>query len=520
MDIVRIKKQKNTLIIKATYEGLNVNKNAFNCEVLYYTKKYLKENKKSVKSVLSFYNIDTVIYKDEESFLATFELIVADNIVFDYKDSLSLRVLNRLIKSNYKRIECFFMPGDYVHEFSKKNVSVIFKNDLAFTSDFVKYNDLNNLKQVYYKKDINFYSKREIRDNFKHFLDINKGLKIINMYYYSKEDTTFIINAIKEKSKKGIRVFIHQNEDNAPVIGRDVNYLKKLNKDEDFELKIIYDEEFFDKRVFSLFSNNVLKLASIIVIYVGIVLMFSTRFSEYSAALEIRKLETDLIENDDLTLEEAIVVDEVDDIKENTQTTISEEHIETREVVNYSNIPKSYEKLSKINPDVVGWIKVNNTSINYPVLQSTDNDYYLKHDIYGNEMISGWIFMDYRNNSKDLNKNTIIYGHAARSGLMFGTLYKTTYDWWINNDKNHIITFNTLDEETSYQIFSIYKTDVTSDYLRVNFSNSEDYMSFIEMIKNRSIHNFDVEIKEDDKIITLSTCSGTNRRLVIHAKKL
>ena len=525
MDIVRIKKNKDMLIVKSSYEGLNINKNAFNSEVLYYTKKYIKENSSSVKNVLSFYEIDNVTYKDEEAYLTLYNLVNASNITFDYKDSLSIKVLNRLLNSNVKRIECYFMPSDYVHEFSKKNVSVIFKNDLAFTSDFVKYNDLNNLKQVYYKKDINFYSKREIRDNLKHFLNVNKNLRVINMYYYSKEDITYIANTLREKNKKNIRVFIHQNEDNASIIGKDASYLKKLNKDNTYEIKVIYDDDFFDKRVFSLLSNNTLKLASIIGLYVGIVLMFSTRFSEYSAALEIRKLEVDLTENtvidnnETQETQEEIVIDEVDDTSVNTVTVI-ENNVETRTVVNYTNVPKTFEKLSKINPDVVGWIKVNNTSINYPVLQAADNDHYLKYDIYGNKMISGWIFMDYRNNSIDLNKNTIIYGHAAKSGLMFGTMYKTTYDYWLNNEKNHIITFNTLKEEGSYEIFSIYKIDETSDYLKVNFINDEEYMSFINMIKNRSIRDFNVNITKDDKIITLSTCSGTNRRLVIHAKRI
>ena len=519
MEIVRIKKIKNSLFITSLYEGLNINSNVFNNDVLYYTKKYIKENRDLIKKLLNDLNINKVIFTDEESFFAVYEIVNKDYVVFDTKESLSIKTMNKLLKSNVKKIECFFMPGDYVHQFSKKNVSIVFKNDIAFTSDFVKYNDLNNLKQVYYKKDVNFYSKREIRDNLRHFLSINKNLKVINMYYYNKEEISYLIELLNDKNKQDIRIFIHQNEDNALLIGKDSNYLRRINKTNSNVLSVIYDEEFFNNRIFSLLTNNALKLASIIVIYVGVVLVFSTKFQEYSAALEVRRLETEL--NEVSTEEETpVVIDEVDDTQVNTQITTNEEHIEVQKVINYSEIPKTYEKLSKINPDVVGWIKVSNTSINYPVLQAADNNYYLKHDIYGNEMISGWIFMDYRNNSISLNRNTIIYGHAARSGLMFGTLYKTAYDSWLNNEKNHIITFNTLLEDGSYQIFSIYKIDETTDYLKVNFVDDDDFNSFIDMVRKRSLYDFNVEVDASDKIITLSTCSGSNRRLVIHAKKL
>ncbi len=519
MDIVRIKRNKNSLIVTSLYEGLYINSNAFNNEVLYYTKKYLNNNKESIRKLLKSLEINKVIYQDEEAFFSTYGIINSDCVVFDTKESLSIKAMNRLLRSNIKKIECFFMPGDYVHQFSKKNVSIIFKNNLAFTSDFVKYNNLNNLKQVYYKREINFYGRNEIRENIKHFLNVNKYLKVVNLYYYNIDDIRFILELLINKNRNDIRLFIHQNEDNVSLISKDLNILRKLNKNDNYELKVVYDDDFFNKRIFSLLTNNTLKLASIIVVYVGLVLMFSNRFQEYSAALEIRKLEAEL--NDKAAdNDENIVIDEVDDTSINTQTIINEQHIEVKETINYNNIPRAYEKLSRINPDVVGWIRVNNTSINYPVLQAADNNYYLKHDIYGNEMISGWIFMDYRNNSINLNKNTIIYGHAAKSGLMFGTLYKTTYDWWLKNENNHIITFNILDEENSYQIFSIYKIDETTDYLKVNFADNNDFIDFVNMIKKRSLYDFNVNVTEDDKIITLSTCSGTNRRLVIHAKKL
>ena len=178
-----------------------------------------------------------------------------------------------------------------------------------------------------------------------------------------------------------------------------------------------------------------------------------------------------------------------------------------------------FDELKAINNDTIGWITVNNTNINYPVVQSKDNDYYLKRDYYKNKNRHGWVFMDYRNKADNLGRNTIIYGHNLANQKMFGTLRYALNSSWYNKTANQIITFNTVKANMRFQIFSIYKVPVTADYLKTDFTSDEDYLSFIKMIKDRSINDFNVEIKADDKILTLSTCSnGHDQRLVVHAK--
>ena len=101
---------------------------------------------------------------------------------------------------------------------------------------------------------------------------------------------------------------------------------------------------------------------------------------------------------------------------------------------------------------------------------------------------------------------------------MFGDLTFATSRWWYTNPQNQIITFNTLDKEMKWRIFSVYRTDYTTDYLKTNFYNDEQFMEFVNLIKGRSINDFNVNVKPGDKILTLSTCTGSNnRRLVIHA---
>ena len=126
--------------------------------------------------------------------------------------------------------------------------------------------------------------------------------------------------------------------------------------------------------------------------------------------------------------------------------------------------------------------------------------------------------MDYRNNAKSLDSNTIIYAHNRYySGVMFGTLNNVTKNNWRNNPDNLYITFNSMYEQMTWKVFSIYNIEVTSDYLYTNFNTNEEYQKFINLIKDRSNFKFDTEVTTQDKILTLSTCLDNNRRLVVHA---
>ena len=129
--------------------------------------------------------------------------------------------------------------------------------------------------------------------------------------------------------------------------------------------------------------------------------------------------------------------------------------------------------------------------------------------------------MDYRNNIYNLSNNTIIWGHNSRTGLMLGTLRYVTNPSWYKNPDNQIITFNTKVKNMKWKIFSIYKIPVTNDYLYANFGDLNEFQSFLNMIRSRSMYDFNVNVTKDDHILTISTCgtSTTNSptRLVIHA---
>ena len=187
--------------------------------------------------------------------------------------------------------------------------------------------------------------------------------------------------------------------------------------------------------------------------------------------------------------------------------------ISHEEIKEDNTISIDFNNLLLENKEVVGWLKVNGTSIDYPVVKHNNNDYYLNHSFDGKSNTAGWIFMDTRNNHNNLDFNTIIYGHGRRDGSMFGSLFKTLNKDWIQNKDNLTINFTTLNHSYLFQIFSIYYIDTTDDYININYNQE-----LLKRIINRSIYSFNTDVTLDDKILTLSTCYNNEKKLVLHAK--
>lgn len=177
-----------------------------------------------------------------------------------------------------------------------------------------------------------------------------------------------------------------------------------------------------------------------------------------------------------------------------------------------------FTKLKQKNSDAIAWIKVNGTDIDFPVVKGTDNSYYLTHNFDKEKNKAGWIFADYRNKFDGTDKNIIIYGHNMKNGSMFASLKDVIKEEWYNNENNKYIALITENENCKYQVFSVYQTETEEYYLQTNISNFEE---FVEKIKGRSKKNFNVDIKETDSILTLSTCAdNTKYRVVLHAVKI
>lgn len=192
----------------------------------------------------------------------------------------------------------------------------------------------------------------------------------------------------------------------------------------------------------------------------------------------------------------------------------------------YKNPRNSYknkfDELVKKNSNFIGWLKINNTNIDHPVVQGNDNKFYLKKDFYKKNNNSGSIFIDYKNkiisNSKNRDKNIIFYGHNMKSNTMFAELNKfTNKDFFM---KNKYITFNTRTENLKFEIFSVYTTKSTENYRQINFVREKQHENFLNKTKNNSLFKKNISLTHNDFIITLSTCAYDfdNSRLVLHAK--
>lgn len=187
--------------------------------------------------------------------------------------------------------------------------------------------------------------------------------------------------------------------------------------------------------------------------------------------------------------------------------------------INFNLLDIDFSELKKINNEVIGYLKIPGTEINYPFMQHSNNEYYLSHSFDNSYNNAGWIFMDYRNKISDFDKNTILYGHRMYDKTMFSTLKNVLTDEWLENKDNHVVYISTEYESSLWQIFSIYYLPNTTDYLQTSFLDETDFQNFIDMINNRSEYNFDSSPTINDKILTLSTCYNTNQeKLVVHAK--
>lgn len=173
----------------------------------------------------------------------------------------------------------------------------------------------------------------------------------------------------------------------------------------------------------------------------------------------------------------------------------------------------------KQNPETVAWLQVNGTNISYPVVQHSDNDYYLNHDFRKRKVITGWVFADYRDKFDPFNNNTIIYAHNTYANSMFSQLTRTQTTNWLENPNYHYIKLSTRKSNSIWQVFSTYTISPTTDYLQSIFNSIDNYENFLNTLKNRSIYDFKTDISPEDKIITLSTCNSTGKkRIAVHAK--
>ena len=184
-------------------------------------------------------------------------------------------------------------------------------------------------------------------------------------------------------------------------------------------------------------------------------------------------------------------------------------------VVNFNNKEEStnqnkpsilvdFDALLAKNQDVVGWIYSENTPINYPIVQSQDNDYYLRRLLDRTYNIAGSIFMDYRNSPDFSDFNTIIYGHNLKTDTMFGSLKEYSSQEYY--EKHPIIYLSTPEGDYAIELISSYRTDIDDD-IYILPQSEEELEDLYHRVAQLSNFNADSSLQAGDRLVTLSTCS-------------
>ena len=175
----------------------------------------------------------------------------------------------------------------------------------------------------------------------------------------------------------------------------------------------------------------------------------------------------------------------------------------------------SIEYLKEINSDIIGWINIDGTNIDFPILQCSNNEYYLTHSYDETWNDAGSIYVDYENSPDFTDQNTVIYGHARLDGSMFAqVLY---YKKQAQYEKSPFITIVLEGKVYYYQIFSANVVEASFDYRESDYGDS--FMDFIEDMRDSSRIESAAKVTEDSRIITLSTCTNVieNGRLAVLA---
>lgn len=402
----------------------------------------------------------------------------------------------RYNNESYKIIDAIKVYGiDFIIGKNSKNEFTYMKiTHLSTKSVFTPLENLIKVLQAYNNQKI--YNIKKIMDYFMNILNISLKKKKIN----------------NTKIKDIIYNFSHFVEENFVIINNEINNhdLKKIDK---------YINNYKEKSIINKFCNiyGALLLISII----GISIFTKNLIVWYCEGHDSEDISSDLIASANIENIKGLNKEEVIAMLDNIKEDIDRYQYAYWVMNNVTMLNVDFSELLEQNSDTVAWLYVNNTNINYPVVQSGDNSFYLDHSFDKSYKRAGWIFADYRSNLENLEKNTVIYGHGRKDNTMFGTLDNTLNSAWYTEPENQIIKLSTPSKNMLWQIVSIYTIPVESYYLTHTFESDKTYQKFLDTIIDRSIYNFNAKVDTNDHILTLSTClDNSGNRIVVHAKLL
>ena len=224
---------------------------------------------------------------------------------------------------------------------------------------------------------------------------------------------------------------------------------------------------------------------------------------------------------------------EKNDIEYSVLSTLVKEDSGGTVEINYTEkqdkppILKKYETLYNKNRKLIGWLKIEGCDIDYPVMQTSNNEYYLDHNYNQEYDKNGSLFLDKDCDAAFPNDNMIIYGHHMKSGKMFGNLnYYSKESFWEDNKE---FTFDTIYETGTYAVMYVFRSKIYSEeeivfkyYQFIDATSENEFNSNMEEMANMSLYDTGVTASYGDRLITLSTCDSSEEdgRFVVVAKKI
>ena len=543
MKKILVKIKDNTLVFsewlkKTDSKELN-NTNVINIDSIKLSEDYIDSNLELVsqfikllclkenisKAIIINYGITEQVLKILDKVENIKELIFKEDIELNYSIT-SLLLKNKTLE----KIECYSMPDILFKQFKPNKVDT--REEILFLSDFMIKNNINTLSKLANKEKIEINSKlnEQELDEMKFFFSENKTVEKIVINNYDRKGFVEILDLLKDNHYKKILIIINENNKTTKHILGDIEFFKKLNEIYYVNIRIKYSKEYTAKYRPIEYGIKTFRYLILCIVIASFLLLYNYKIHHKGEGIsinddldEINEIIDDIQYMDKIEMSKDDLVEEIEYVDE-VQPDGTIKKVAKKKYVNpyYKKYGEAYSELLEINSDTIGWLKVGNTKINYPVVQAKNNDYYLNHSFYKKTNSLGWIFADYRNSFGVLSDNTIIYGHnAVNLGLMFGTLDKVLNKSWYTNNNNLTILFSVKGEVYYWKIFSIYTTKTTNDYLITDFNTKDEYQDFLDMITNRSKIKFDTNVTTSDKILTLSTChNDNNHRLVVHAVRI
>lgn len=213
-------------------------------------------------------------------------------------------------------------------------------------------------------------------------------------------------------------------------------------------------------------------------------------------------------------------MNETKELAEATEVELPETSTEEVEENGAKFLAVDLSRLIQKNSDTVGWIQIPGTKVDYPFVQTKDNDFYRTHSFDQSYNTAGWPFLDAVNMRDLSDSHNIIYLHGKITGTQFEPVRSIiASNGWMEDPENFIIRTSTEKSNAIWQVFSIYKIPTTDDYLRISFANSTDLLELVNTVKGRSVYNFEVPFSEADKMLTFSIRYDDEYIVVIHAKR-